>query len=116
MELALQAKLLRVLQERQIQRVGGTANIPVDIRVVAATNQDLEAAMEAGTFREDLFYRVSSFPIEVPPLKDRREDIPLLADHFLKKYAEKALLCYLPASILPCILQRQAIKGSLCLY
>ncbi len=88
MELSLQAKLLRVLQERQIQRVGGTANIPVDIRVLTATNQDLEAAMEAGTFREDLFYRISTFPIEVPPLKDRREDIPLLADHFLKKYTE----------------------------
>ena len=90
MELSLQAKLLRVLQERQIQRVGGTANIPVDIRVLTATNQDLEAAMEAGTFREDLFYRISTFPIEVPPLRGRREDIPLLADHFLKKYAEKA--------------------------
>ncbi len=88
MELSLQAKLLRVLQERQIQRVGGTANIPVDIRVLTATNQDLEAAMEAGTFREDLFYRISTFPIVVPPLKDRREDILLLADHFLKKYTE----------------------------
>ena len=83
----LQAKLLRVLQEWQIQRVGGTANIPVDIRVLTATNQDLEAAVEAGTFRKDLFYRIAAFPIEVHPLKDRREDIPLLADHFLKKYA-----------------------------
>ncbi len=88
MQLALQAKLLRVLQERQIQRVGGTANIPIDIRVLTATNQDLEAAVEAGTFREDLFYRIEAFPIEVLPLKDRREDIPLLADHFVKKYAE----------------------------
>ena len=88
MELSLQAKLLRVLQERQIQRVGGTANIPIDIRVITATNQDLEASMEAGTFREDLFYRISTFPIVVPLLKDRREDIPLLATHFLKKYAE----------------------------
>ena len=78
MELALQAKLLRVLQERQIQRVGGTADIPVDIRVLTATNQDLEAAVEAGTFREDLFYRIATFPIVVPPLRDRREDIPLL--------------------------------------
>ena len=85
----LQAKLLRVLQERRIQRVGGTANIPVDIRVLTATNQDLEAAVEAGTFREDLFYRIAAFPIIVPPLRDRREDIPLLADHFLKKYAQK---------------------------
>ena len=89
MQLALQAKLLRVLQERQIQRVGGAANIPVDIRVLTATNQDLEAAVEAGTFREDLFYRIAAFPIVVPPLRDRREDIPLLADHFLKRYSEK---------------------------
>ena len=91
MEWTLQAKLLRVLQERQIQRVGGTANIPVDIRVLAATNQNLEAAMEAGTFRKDLFYRIAAFPIEVPPLKDRREDIPLLANYFLKKFAEDAM-------------------------
>lgn len=89
MQWVLQAKLLRVLQERQIQRVGGTANIPIDIRVLTATNQNLEAAVEAGTFRKDLFYRIATFPIEVPPLKDRREDISLLADHFLKKYAEK---------------------------
>ena len=91
MELALQAKLLRVLQERQIQRVGGTANISVDIRVLTATNQNLEAAVEAGTFRKDLFYRIAAFPIEVPPLKDRREDIPLLANFFLKKFAESAM-------------------------
>ena len=90
MELALQAKLLRVLQERRIQRVGGTANIPIDIRVLTATNQDLEAAVEVGTFRKDLFYRISTFPIVVPPLGDRREDIPLLANYFLKKYATKA--------------------------
>ena len=91
MELPLQARLLRVLQERQIQRVGGTADIPVDIRVLTATNQDLESAVEAGTFRKDLFYRISAFPIEVPPLKHRREDIPLLANHFLKKYAGSAM-------------------------
>ena len=87
----LQAKLLRVLQERQIQRVGGTANIPVDIRVLTATNQNLEAAVEAGTFRTDLFYRIAAFPILVPPLRDRREDIPLLANHFLKKFAQSAM-------------------------
>ena len=91
MELALQAKLLRVLQERQIQRVGGTADIPIDIRVLTATNQDLEAAVKAGTFRGDLFYRIATFPIVVPPLRDRREDIPLLADHFLKKYAKSTM-------------------------
>ena len=89
MPLVLQAKLLRVLQERHIQRVGSIADIPVDIRVLTATNQDLEAAVKAGTFREDLFYRIVAFPIVVPPLRDRREDIPLLVDHFLKKYAEK---------------------------
>ena len=87
----LQAKLLRVLEERQIQRVGGTANIPVDIRVLTATNQNLEAAVEAGTFRKDLYYRIATFPIEVPPLRDRREDIPLLANHFLKKFAGSAM-------------------------
>ena len=89
MQWVLQAKLLRVLQERQIQRVGGTTNIPLDIQVLTATNQDLEAAVEAGTFRTDLFYRIAAFPIKVPPLRDRREDIPLLAHHFLQKYAEK---------------------------
>ena len=87
----LQAKLLRVLEERRIQRVGGTANIPVDIRVLTATNQNLEAAVEAGTFRKDLYYRIATFPIEVPPLRNRREDIPLLTDHFLKKYAGSAM-------------------------
>ena len=91
MELSLQPKLLRVLQERQFQRVGGTTNIPVDIRVLTATNQDLESAVEAGNFREDLFYRIATLPIVVPPLRDRREDIPLLANHFLKKYAESMM-------------------------
>ncbi|RKU13059.1 hypothetical protein C6502_04775 [Candidatus Poribacteria bacterium] len=90
MQWILQAKLLRVLQERQIQRVGGTVNIPIDIQVLTATNQDLEAGVEAGTFRTDLFYRIAAFPIVIPPLRDRREDIPLLANHFLKKYAKKA--------------------------
>ena len=87
MQWDMQAKLLRVLQERQIQRVGGTTNIPLDLQVLTATNQNLEAAVEAGTFRTDLFYRIAAFPILVPPLRDRREDIPLLANHFLQKYA-----------------------------
>ena len=91
MPLVLQAKLLRVLQERQIQRVGGMVDIPVDIRVLTATNQNLEAAVKAGNFREDLFYRIATFPIVVPPLRYRREDIPLLANHFLKKYAESMM-------------------------
>ena len=87
---ALQAKLLRVLQEREIQRVGGTAAVPVDVRVVAATNANLETAIRAGAFREDLFYRIAVFPIVVPPLRERREDIPLLAEHFLRKHARGA--------------------------
>ena len=88
MQPALQAKLLRVLQEREIQRVGGAATIAVDVQVIAATNQNLEEAMRAGRFREDLFYRIAAFPIVIPPLRERRDDIPLLADHFLKKQAE----------------------------
>ena len=88
MQLSLQAKLLRVLQERELQRIGGTRMIPIDVRIVAATNQDLTAAVGAGDFREDLFYRLAAFPIQIPPLRERREDIPLLARHFLKKYTE----------------------------
>ena len=90
MPFALQGKLLRVLQEREIQRVGGTAPIPVDIRVMTATNKDLERSVREGEFRQDLFYRVSAFPIAIPPLRERREDIPLLARHFLEKHAERA--------------------------
>ena len=90
MPLALQGKLLRVLQEREIQRVGGTAPIPVDIRVMTATNKDLDLLVRKGEFRQDLFYRVAAFPIGIPPLRERREDIPLLARHFLDKHAERA--------------------------
>ena len=79
-----QIKLLEVLQDQVIQRVGGEAEIPVDVRVIAATNADLEKMVADGTFRNDLFYRLSVFPIEVPPLRNRREDIPLLAEIFLK--------------------------------
>ena len=89
MPLGLQARLLRVLQEREIQRIGGTAPIPVDVRVVAATNKNLQAALKKGQFRRDLFYRIATFPIHVPALRDRREDIPLLAKHFLDKEAER---------------------------
>ena len=88
MRLALQATLLRVLQEREIQRVGGAATIPIDVRVIVATNKDLEAAVKAGEFREDLFYRIAGFPIVIPPLRQHRMDIPLLANHFLNKHAE----------------------------
>ena len=90
MQPLVQAKLLRVLQEREIQRVGGTGNIPIKVRVIAATNKDLAAAVKAGVFREDLFYRIAGFPIPIPPLKERREDIPLLGHHFLQEYAKAA--------------------------
>ena len=90
MQPLVQAKLLRVLQEREIQRVGGTGNIPINVRVIAATNKDLEAAVKAGLFREDLFYRIAGFPIPIPPLKGRREDISLLGHHFLREYAKAA--------------------------
>ena len=89
MPLALQARLLRVLQERSIRRVGGMPSILVDVRVIAATHKNLEEAVRTGAFRADLFYRLAVFPIVLPPLRERREDIPLLANHFLKKHAER---------------------------
>ena len=90
MSLAMQVKLLRVLQERTIRPVGGTSEIAVDVRVIAATNRDLHKMVEEKTFREDLYYRISVIPIEVPPLRARQEDIPLLANSFLKRYAPAA--------------------------
>jgi len=83
----MQVKLLRVLQERRFRRVGGLEELQADIRVIAATNQDLTKAVAEGRFREDLFYRINVIPIVLPPLRDRREDIPLLAEHFLEKYS-----------------------------
>jgi PAS domain S-box-containing protein len=85
-----QIMLLRVLQERQFERLGGNRIITTDVRIIAATNRDLTAAIAAGTFRDDLFYRLNVFPIEVPPLRKRREDIPMLVEYFVKRYAEKA--------------------------
>jgi PAS domain S-box-containing protein len=85
-----QIALLRVLQERQFERVGGDRLLTADVRVIAATNRDLTAAIAGGTFRSDLFYRLNVFPIEVPPLRKRKEDIPMLVEYFVKRYAEKA--------------------------
>jgi formate hydrogenlyase transcriptional activator len=85
-----QIALLRVLQEHEFERVGGAGTIRTDVRVIAATNRDLEAAIGAGLFRSDLFYRLNVFPIEMPPLRERREDIPLLVAYYLNRYARKA--------------------------
>ncbi len=84
-----QAKLLRVMQEREFMRLGGMETIKVDVRIIAATNVDLKQEMEDGRFREDLFYRLHVITIHLPPLRDRKDDIPLLVQHFLEKYAEE---------------------------
>jgi transcriptional regulator with PAS, ATPase and Fis domain len=86
---AMQVKLLRALQEKRIRRVGGTEEVEVDVRVIAATNQPLEKLVEEKRFREDLFYRLQVIPIHSPPLRERREDIPLLAEHFLRKFNQE---------------------------
>jgi two-component system response regulator PilR (NtrC family) len=87
--LLMQVKLLRVLQDKEFKRVGGTEDIRVDIRIISATNKDLEEAVKEKHFREDLFYRLNVIQIKLPPLRDRKEDIPILAGHFLKKYSEE---------------------------
>jgi two-component system, NtrC family, response regulator PilR len=102
MSVSMQVKLLRVLQERTIRPVGGTQETPVDVRVIAATNRDLREMVANGTFREDLYYRVSVIPIQVPALRERRDDVELLANHFLKKYsvaAQKSILRILQESL-----------------
>jgi transcriptional regulator with GAF, ATPase, and Fis domain len=84
----LQVKILRVLEEQKFQRVGGTENVEVDNRILAATNKDLKQAVEAGSFRDDLYYRLNVITISIPPLRERKEDIPLLIDYFLKKHRD----------------------------
>ncbi|UCH07621.1 MAG: sigma-54-dependent Fis family transcriptional regulator [Deltaproteobacteria bacterium] len=99
---ALQVKLLRVLQEKKFERVGGTKTIHVDVRIIAATNKNLTTAINKGKFREDLYYRLNVIPMKVPPLKQRKSDIPLLIDHFLKKFqkeAEKKITAFSPEAM-----------------
>ncbi len=88
LDVHLQVKLLRALQEKEIDRIGGTSTIPIDVRVLAATNRDLNDMTERGEFRQDLFYRLNVYPIHLPPLREHREDIPLLVEHFLKRFGK----------------------------
>jgi transcriptional regulator with PAS, ATPase and Fis domain len=85
----MQVKLLRVLQEREFERLGGNETIKVDVRVIAATNRDIEEAVKSGVFREDLYYRLNVVSLVIPPLRERREDIPVFLDHFIKKYSSE---------------------------
>jgi DNA-binding NtrC family response regulator len=86
----IQVKLLRILQEREFERLGSNLTRRIDVRVIAATNQDLRAALEQGTFREDLYYRLNVVPLNIPPLRERKQDIPFLANHFVRKLAPDA--------------------------
>jgi transcriptional regulator with PAS, ATPase and Fis domain len=102
MPLGLQAKLLRALQDREFYRVGGTKPIRCDVRIISATNQDLEEKMKEETFREDLYYRINVISISLPPLRDRAEDIPLLAAHFLERYSlenQRKRSCFSPKAM-----------------
>jgi len=99
---SIQVKLLHVLQDRQFERLGGTKTLKVDVRVIAATNQDLRAALEQGTFRQDLYYRLNVVPISIPPLRERKEEIPYLVDYFIARFAresDKPLTSITPAAL-----------------
>ncbi len=100
---ALQAKLLRVLEESEFQRVGGTEKIKVDVRIISATNKDLWKMAKEGKFRQDLYYRISAFPIHLPPLRERKSDIPLIVKHFIKKHHRRAGKGY-------CTIQKEALE------
>ena len=89
MDMNLQVKLLRVLEDRKIRRLGGNRNIDIDVRVVAATNLEIKEAIEQTGFREDLYYRLASYRVAIPPLRERREDLPLIVDHFVERFAEE---------------------------
>jgi DNA-binding NtrC family response regulator len=99
MGLALQGKLLRVLQDREIRPVGGTQSVRVDVRIITATNKDLEREMAAGAFREDLYYRLNVIPIQIPPLRERPDDIPPLVEAFLRRHAEGRRRTVSPAAL-----------------
>jgi DNA-binding NtrC family response regulator len=99
MGLALQGKLLRVLQDREIRPVGGTQSVRVDVRIITATNKDLERQMAAGTFREDLYYRLNVIPIQIPPLRERPEDIPPLVEAFMRRHSEGRRRTVSPAAL-----------------
>jgi two-component system response regulator FlrC len=102
----LQAKLLRVLQEQEIDRLGGRKPIPVDIRVIATTNKSLKALVSAGTFREDLYYRLNVIPLTIPPLRNRREDVPLLARHFCDKHSPSGRRMELASDTIDVLMRR----------
>ncbi len=108
MSLSVQAKLLRALEQGEFERVGGSETIKVDVRVIAATNKDLQRLVESGDFREDLFFRLNVVPLVAPPLRKRKDDVPLLANHFINQYAEEN-------DFLPKTISEEAMK-ILCAY
>ena len=112
MSLSMQVKILRVLQEQRVRRVGAADEIAVDTRVIAATHRDLEPMIEAGTFRRDLFYRISVIPLHVPPLRERRDDIPRLAEHFMKKFSTRSGKTLLMSPEALRVLQERAWNGN----